>query len=240
MRLLLTRLFEGDAIRNDSRTMMHASVNGCDRGDNGVVSSDRTVVVFRENTIIEEDGSVLSFNGNHENTSSQSVVASNISSISIEQTSALEVNSERISSISDVQDVKRVVSRGMLAISPETYPFGDLHPFVVTGRRPEMEDDVAISCKLLRERMHLALAAGGKVIQWNGSRVSGVLAMSRSIGDGYLKPWIIPDSEVTFVPPAKEDECLILASDGLWDVISNKKACEVARKWILLWHKKAR
>ncbi|XP_030525168.1 protein phosphatase 2C 16 [Rhodamnia argentea] len=81
-------------------------------------------------------------------------------------------------------------------------------------------------------------AAGGKVIQWNGYRVFGVLAMSRSIGDRYLKPWIIPQPEVMFVPRAREDECLILASDGLWDVMTNEEACKVARKQILLWHKK--
>ncbi|KAF8025772.1 hypothetical protein BT93_F2569 [Corymbia citriodora subsp. variegata] len=81
-------------------------------------------------------------------------------------------------------------------------------------------------------------AAGGKVIQWNGYRVFGVLAMSRSIGDRYLKPWIIPEPEVMFVPRARDDECLILASDGLWDVMTNEEACEVARRRILLWHKK--
>ncbi|KAK9066174.1 hypothetical protein SSX86_013495 [Deinandra increscens subsp. villosa] len=81
-------------------------------------------------------------------------------------------------------------------------------------------------------------AAGGKVIQWQGHRVFGVLAMSRSIGDRYLKPWIIPEPEVTFTARAREDECLILASDGLWDVMSNEEACEVARKRILIWHKK--
>ncbi|XP_076925425.1 protein phosphatase 2C 7-like [Bidens hawaiensis] len=81
-------------------------------------------------------------------------------------------------------------------------------------------------------------AAGGKVIQWNGHRVLGVLAMSRSIGDGYLKPSIIPEPEVTFTPRARDDECLILASDGLWDVISNQEACEVAKRRILIWHKK--
>ncbi|OIT35276.1 PREDICTED: protein phosphatase 2C 16-like isoform X1 [Nicotiana attenuata] len=81
-------------------------------------------------------------------------------------------------------------------------------------------------------------ASGGKVIQWNGHRVFGVLAMSRSIGDRYLKPWIIPEPEVMFVPRAREDECLVLASDGLWDVMSNEEACEVARRRILLWHKK--
>ena len=80
--------------------------------------------------------------------------------------------------------------------------------------------------------------AGGKVIQWNGHRVFGVLAMSRSIGDRYLKPWIIPEPEVTFIPRAKDDECLILASDGLWDVMSNEEACDLARRRILLWHKK--
>ncbi|PHT47304.1 Protein phosphatase 2C 16 [Capsicum baccatum] len=81
-------------------------------------------------------------------------------------------------------------------------------------------------------------ASGGKVIQWNGHRVFGVLAMSRSIGDRYLKPWIIPEPEVMFVPRAREDECLVLASDGLWDVMTNEEVCEVARRRILLWHKK--
>lgn len=59
-----------------------------------------------------------------------------------------------------------------------------------------------------------------------------------SAGDRYLKPWIIPDPEVMFIPRAREDECLVLASDGLWDVMSNEEACEVARKRILIWHKK--
>ncbi|KAG0492132.1 hypothetical protein HPP92_005530 [Vanilla planifolia] len=57
-------------------------------------------------------------------------------------------------------------------------------------------------------------AAGGKVIQWNGYRVFGVLAMSRSIGDRYLKPWIIPEPEVRVISRTKGDECLILAAMG--------------------------
>lgn len=40
------------------------------------------------------------------------------------------------------------------------------------------------------------------------------------------------------IPRARDDECLILASDGLWDVMTNEEACEVARRRILLWHKK--
>ena len=53
-----------------------------------------------------------------------------------------------------------------------------------------------------------------------------------------MKPWIIPDPEVTIVQRAKDDDCLILASDSLWDVLSNEEACDAARRRILLWHKK--
>ncbi|KAH0943906.1 hypothetical protein HID58_003543 [Brassica napus] len=71
--------------------------------------------------------------------------------------------------------------------------------------------------------------AGGRVIYWDGARVLGVLAMSRAIGDNYLKPYVIPDPEVTVTDRTEDDECLILASDGLWDVVTNETACGVAR-----------
>lgn len=67
------------------------------------------------------------------------------------------------------------------------------------------------------------------MIYWDGPRVLGVLAMSRAIGDSYLKPYVIPDPEVTIIDRTDGDECLILASDGLWDVVSNETACGVAR-----------
>ncbi|RVW76759.1 putative protein phosphatase 2C 6 [Vitis vinifera] len=48
-------------------------------------------------------------------------------------------------------------------------------------------------------------------------------------GDHYLKPWIISEPEVAFTTRSDEDECLILASDGLWDVLSNEQVVKVAR-----------
>ena len=72
-------------------------------------------------------------------------------------------------------------------------------------------------------------AAGGRVIYWDGARVLGMLAMSRAIGDNYLKPYVIAEPEVTVTERTDGDECLILASDGLWDVVSNDTACGVAR-----------
>ncbi|KAL9460832.1 hypothetical protein AB3S75_003932 [Citrus x aurantiifolia] len=113
---------------------------------------------------------------------------------------------------------------------------GDSRAVLCRGKEPMV---LSVDHKPNREDEYARIeASGGKVIQWNGHRVFGVLAMSRSIGDRYLKPWIIPEPEVVFIPRARDDECLILASDGLWDVMTNEEACEVARKRILLWHKK--
>ncbi|KAE8719713.1 putative protein phosphatase 2C 8 [Hibiscus syriacus] len=72
-------------------------------------------------------------------------------------------------------------------------------------------------------------SAGGRVINWNGYRVLGVLATSRSIGDQYLKPFVICRPEVTVHELTNRDEFLILATDGLWDVVSNEVACRVMR-----------
>lgn len=80
------------------------------------------------------------------------------------------------------------------------------------------------------DEMERIEAAGGRVFFWNGPRVLGVLAMSRAIGDKYLKPYVIAKPEVTINARSDEDEFLILASDGLWDVLSNEVVCEVARR----------
>ncbi|URE15507.1 hypothetical protein MUK42_12113 [Musa troglodytarum] len=113
---------------------------------------------------------------------------------------------------------------------------GDSRAVLCRGKQPV---PLSVDHKPNREDEYARIEAqGGKVIHWNGYRVFGVLAMSRSIGDHYLKPWIIPVPEVTIVPRCREDECLILASDGLWDVMSNEEVCDIARRRILLWHKK--
>ncbi|XP_006853681.2 probable protein phosphatase 2C 51 [Amborella trichopoda] len=108
---------------------------------------------------------------------------------------------------SNCGDSRAVLCRGNQAIP------------LTLDHKPDREDEL--------ERIE---AAGGKVINWNGSRVFGVLAMSRAIGDRYLRPSIIPDPEVSFTPRTDEDECLVVASDGLWDVVSNEEACREARR----------
>lgn len=64
--------------------------------------------------------------------------------------------------------------------------------------------------------------AGGVVV-WAGTwRVGGVLAVSRAFGDRPLKRYVIPTPDIREEVLSEADECLILASDGLWDVISNQ------------------
>lgn len=76
-------------------------------------------------------------------------------------------------------------------------------------------------------------AAGGQILFWNGVRVMGLLAVSRAIGDHSLRPYVIADPEVTVVNRHSGDEILVMASDGLWDVISNQEACSLAKKCLL-------
>ncbi|WIA35807.1 hypothetical protein OEZ86_004194 [Tetradesmus obliquus] len=68
-------------------------------------------------------------------------------------------------------------------------------------------------------------AAGGHV-WWD--RVMGELAVSRAIGDHCLRPYVIPEPEVLMVERSREDEVLVMASDGLWDVIGNQEAADMA------------
>lgn len=60
---------------------------------------------------------------------------------------------------------------------------------------------------------------------WAGTwRVGGVLAVSRAFGDRPLKRYVIATPDVKQQTIAS-GESIILASDGLWDVIENQVRC---------------
>ena len=71
---------------------------------------------------------------------------------------------------------------------------------------------------------------GGFVIDYRGTwRVQGSLAVSRGIGDGHLKPWVLAEPDTTMLPVDASCEFLVLASDGLWDKVDAQEAVDVAR-----------
>lgn len=65
--------------------------------------------------------------------------------------------------------------------------------------------------------------AGGFIQFYGVWRVQGVLALSRAIGDRLLKPFVIPTPEVTSFTTSSFDHYLVLATDGVWDVLSNQQ-----------------
>jgi protein phosphatase 1L len=60
---------------------------------------------------------------------------------------------------------------------------------------------------------------------WVGTwRVGGVLAVSRAFGDRLLKQYVVAEPEIQEDTIEEGVDFLILASDGLWDVVTNQEA----------------
>jgi len=70
-------------------------------------------------------------------------------------------------------------------------------------------------------------SAGGLILN---NRVNGVLAVTRALGDAYMKDLVTghPYTTETVIQP-DIDEFLILACDGLWDVCSDQEAVDLIR-----------
>eukprot|EP00573_Skeletonema_grethae_P004498 CAMPEP_0201696904 /NCGR_PEP_ID=MMETSP0578-20130828/8392_1 /ASSEMBLY_ACC=CAM_ASM_000663 /TAXON_ID=267565 /ORGANISM="Skeletonema grethea, Strain CCMP 1804" /LENGTH=554 /DNA_ID=CAMNT_0048182939 /DNA_START=123 /DNA_END=1787 /DNA_ORIENTATION=+ len=62
---------------------------------------------------------------------------------------------------------------------------------------------------------------GGRVIHWGRWRVEGVLAVSRSIGDARLKPYVTAEPDIVEHTIQDDDMFLVIASDGVWDTMSS-------------------
>ncbi|KAI3677967.1 hypothetical protein L6452_37241 [Arctium lappa] len=95
---------------------------------------------------------------------------------------------------------------------------------------PLSKDHVA-SCPEERERV---IGVGGQVKwQLDTWRVGpAALQVTRSIGDDDLKPGVTAEPEVTETLLSDEDEYLVMASDGLWDVVSNAEVVSIIKKTV--------
>lgn len=103
--------------------------------------------------------------------------------------------------VANVGDSRAVLSRG-----------GKAFPLSV-DHKPNRQD----------ERTRIENAGG--VVVWAGTwRVGGVLAVSRAFGDRLLKRYVVATPDITETTVGPEDQLVVLASDGLWDVVSNDDA----------------
>lgn len=93
-----------------------------------------------------------------------------------------------------------------------------------SGQAIDMSSDHKPSRLDEKERIE---ALGGRIIHYGTWRVEGVLAVTRSIGDRRLKKYVSAHPEVRVRRLQSGDDWLILASDGVWDVMTSQQAVDV-------------
>ncbi|OMO61523.1 phosphatase 2C (PP2C)-like protein [Corchorus capsularis] len=109
--------------------------------------------------------------------------------------------------VANVGDSRAVICRGGNAIA------------VSRDHKPDQTDE--------RQRIEDA----GGFVMWAGTwRVGGVLAVSRAFGDRLLKQYVVADPEIQEEKVDSSLEFLILASDGLWDVVTNEEAVAMIKQ----------
>jgi len=59
------------------------------------------------------------------------------------------------------------------------------------------------------------------------NRVNGILAVTRSLGDQAMKEYVISEPFLSETKLEEKDTCLILACDGVWDVMTDQEAYDV-------------
>lgn len=109
---------------------------------------------------------------------------------------------------------------------------GDSRAVLYDGEKPKFatEDHKPFNPK---ERKRI-IDAGGTATQ----RINGTLAVSRALGDfefkkdtmrGPCEQLVSPEPEVTVIERHPSDEFIILACDGIWDVMNNEDLCQFVR-----------
>jgi len=74
--------------------------------------------------------------------------------------------------------------------------------------------------------------AGGFVMHLGVPRVNGVLAVSRALGDAELKSLVPAQAEYRTVARSPTHKFAALATDGVWDVLSNQEVMDlIAAAW---------
>jgi protein phosphatase 1L len=116
--------------------------------------------------------------------------------------------------IANVGDSRAVLCRGKKSIG------------LSSDHKPDREDE--------QERIE---SFGGSVVNSENTgwiaRVNGHLAISRSVGDIRLKDppqGVTAEPEISELDITPEDQFIILASDGLWDVMTNQESVDLVRK----------
>lgn len=108
--------------------------------------------------------------------------------------------------VANIGDSRAVLSRNKQALA------------LSEDQKPDRDDE--------KDRIE---AAGGKIKKWGVWRTPDSLAVSRALGDYQHKQnnYVIATPEITTTRLQSDDEFLILACDGVWDVMTNQEAVNI-------------
>jgi len=85
------------------------------------------------------------------------------------------------------------------------------------------------------EREKARIRSMGEDVQWDPYgeiyRVKD-LSLSRAIGDRFAKPIVSSEAEIGCVPLEDDDEFFLLASDGLWDVMTSQEVVDFVNEML--------
>ncbi|EMS58499.1 putative protein phosphatase 2C 56 [Triticum urartu] len=109
--------------------------------------------------------------------------------------------------VANVGDSRAIALKGGKAI-----PLSDDH-------KPNLKD----------ERTRIENAGGGVSYDGFTWRVDGILAMSRAFGNRGLKNYVIAEPDIQETQVNSDLEYLVLATDGLWDVVQNEDVISLMR-----------
>ncbi|KAJ1436978.1 hypothetical protein SESBI_03813 [Sesbania bispinosa] len=126
-------------------------------------------------------------------------------------------------------DLEKVVKRSLLVANA-----GDCRAVLSRqGRAIEMSKDHRPNCIKERKRIE---SLGGFI---DDGYLNGQLGVTRALGDWHLEGMkemserggpLSAEPELKLMTLTKEDEFLIIASDGIWDVFSSQNAVDFARR----------
>eukprot|EP00536_Pseudo-nitzschia_multiseries_P002763 jgi/Psemu1/184321/e_gw1.38.188.1 len=85
------------------------------------------------------------------------------------------------------------------------------------------------------EREKARIRSMGEDVQWDPYgeiyRVKD-LSLSRAIGDRFAKPVVSSEAEIDCMPVEDDDEFFLLASDGLWDVMTSQEVVDFVHEML--------
>lgn len=132
-------------------------------------------------------------------------------------------------------DTQNVGSTALVALVTDDHIYvanvGDTEAYLLRGNTPFSLSRPHRPCER-DERLRIERAGGFIACHATDktARVQGILAITRALGDHALRPYVIAKPEVVSIRRSKRDRALVVATDGLWDVLAPEDAMRMTNE----------